>query len=135
MAWPLSHWYREGKTLVVRPLKKTFFMGVFPKINQVFLCRFQLLIDWWTKDTFVPVRRKVKLTHYNACLEMSSEVQTSYSFTLYKLSIYPSLYTHSWSELSEPFSRHIVYLTVKKHLDLNFLGNPANTMIQKKKLV
>ena len=28
---PLSHWCREGKTLVVRPLKKnTFFMCVFP---------------------------------------------------------------------------------------------------------
>ena len=28
---PLSHWCREGKTLVVRPLKKHFFMCVFPK--------------------------------------------------------------------------------------------------------
>jgi len=28
---PLSHWSREGKTLVVRPLKKTFFMCVLPK--------------------------------------------------------------------------------------------------------
>ena len=29
---PISHWCREGKTLVVRPLKKnTFFMCVFPK--------------------------------------------------------------------------------------------------------
>ena len=29
---PLSHWCREGKTLVVRPLKKNyFFMYVFPK--------------------------------------------------------------------------------------------------------
>ena len=26
----LSHWCREGKTLVVRPLKKNFFMCVFP---------------------------------------------------------------------------------------------------------
>ena len=31
---PLSHWCREGKTLVIRPLKKThFFMCVFPKDN------------------------------------------------------------------------------------------------------
>ena len=30
---PLSHWCREVKTLVVRPLKKnTFFMCVFPKV-------------------------------------------------------------------------------------------------------
>ena len=27
---PLSHWRREGKTLVVRPFKKTFLMCVFP---------------------------------------------------------------------------------------------------------
>ena len=34
----LSHWCREGKTLVVRPLKKkTFFPFAFPKAHTIFL--------------------------------------------------------------------------------------------------
>ena len=36
---PLSHWCREGKTLVVRPLKKnTFFMCVFPYLDYKYKC-------------------------------------------------------------------------------------------------
>ena len=33
VAGPLSHKGREGKTLVVRPLKKTFFMCVLGKLH------------------------------------------------------------------------------------------------------
>jgi hypothetical protein len=76
MAWPLSHWCREGKTLVARPLKKHFFYVCLPKLTLVkctnkyfFILTFFghiLIILAWTKCRLV-IKHVLSIKYFHSC--------------------------------------------------------------------
>ena len=61
---PLSHWCREGKTLVVRPLKKHYFLCVSSLMDMQFLCKLfkaSNKMEAYTSKLCLPTRSSVRI--------------------------------------------------------------------------